>query len=138
MSVRPATTTADFAGDLDEATVEARIELAGSVLERVAGATDLDIFDAPRAVAAAALAAAQCPGGEPIDSSSRSAHADAAAPRPAAGPVPHSSACRSAATPGLPALRASRRAFGVTAAERQRQRPARAQAAARAARLGPP
>lgn len=39
---------------------------------------------------------------------------------------------------GFPALRASRRASGVTAAERQRQRPARAQAAARAARCGPP
>ncbi|MEU9829731.1 DUF4259 domain-containing protein [Micromonospora chersina] len=59
---------ADFAGDLDEATVEARVELVGSVLERVAHSTDPDIYDAPRAVAAAALVAAQRLGGEPTDS----------------------------------------------------------------------
>ncbi|MEU5943715.1 DUF4259 domain-containing protein [Micromonospora sp. NPDC047548] len=60
---------ADFAGDLDEATAEARIEMVGSVLDRIAIASttdDLDLGDAPRAVAAAALIAAQCPGGEPV------------------------------------------------------------------------
>ncbi len=71
---------------------------------------------------------------------------------PYAAPVPRRAApagCRPTISPvnglsfcggpsGLPALRASRRASGVTAAERQRQRLARAQAAARAARSGPP
>lgn len=61
---------ADFADDLDEAPMQARIEMIGDVLERVANATDDDplLSDAPRAVAAAALIAAQCPGGEPVTS----------------------------------------------------------------------
>ncbi|MFC7545630.1 DUF4259 domain-containing protein [Plantactinospora sp. GCM10030261] len=60
---------ADFAGALDETTAQGRIEMVGAVLERVAAtglAEDLDAGDAPRAVAAAALVAAQCPSGEPL------------------------------------------------------------------------
>jgi Domain of unknown function (DUF4259) len=61
--------TADFAGELDDAPAQARIEMIGTVLERVADPADDDsrLSDAPRAVAAAALIAAQCPGGAPID-----------------------------------------------------------------------
>ena len=62
---------ADFALALDEASREARIEMVGAVLERVATSSlteDLSAVDAPRAVAAAALVAAQCPGGKPIPS----------------------------------------------------------------------
>ncbi|MGI5237442.1 DUF4259 domain-containing protein [Dactylosporangium sp. CA-139066] len=59
---------ADFAWELDEATAEARIEMVGDALERAAGADDLGLFDAPRAVAAAALVAAQYPGGPSIPS----------------------------------------------------------------------
>lgn len=60
---------ADFAGELDDAPAQARIEMIGAVLERVADPTDDDsrLSDAPRAVAAAALIAAQCPGGSPVD-----------------------------------------------------------------------
>jgi hypothetical protein len=60
---------ADFAGELDDAPAQARIEMIGAVLERVADPTDDDsrLSDAPRAVAAAALVAAQCPGGVPVD-----------------------------------------------------------------------
>jgi hypothetical protein len=62
---------ADFADELDKTTVPARIKMIGAVLERIAntGITeDLDAGDAPRAVAAAALVAAQCPAGEPVRS----------------------------------------------------------------------
>jgi len=60
---------ADFADERDEAATQARIEMVGGLLERVAGTTDdLGFADAPRAVAAAALIAAQCPGGEPVHS----------------------------------------------------------------------
>jgi hypothetical protein len=67
---------ADFATDLDEASTPERIEMIGSVLDRVAHATDNDLrledtarhSDAIRAVAAAALVAAQCPGGAPVTS----------------------------------------------------------------------
>ncbi|WP_433208049.1 DUF4259 domain-containing protein [Dactylosporangium sp. CS-047395] len=59
---------ADFAYDLDEATTEARIKLIGDVLEGVATTDEPEIWDAPRAVAAAALVPAQCPGGHPIRS----------------------------------------------------------------------
>ncbi|MEV0455811.1 DUF4259 domain-containing protein [Catellatospora methionotrophica] len=56
-----------FAGDLDEATPEARVEMVGCVVEHVAtAADDPHVWDAPRAVAAAALIAAQCVGGEPV------------------------------------------------------------------------
>ncbi|WP_250002995.1 DUF4259 domain-containing protein [Actinoplanes sp. M2I2] len=60
---------ADFAYQLDEAPAPARIEMIGAVLERVADPTDDDsrLSDAPRAVAAAALIAAQGPGGVPVD-----------------------------------------------------------------------
>ena len=60
---------ADFAGELDDAPAQARIEMIGAVLERVADPTDDDsrLSDAPRAIAAAALVAAQCPGGVPVD-----------------------------------------------------------------------
>jgi hypothetical protein len=60
---------ADFAGELDDASAQARIEMIGAVLERVADRTDDDsrLSDAPRAVAAAALIAAQCPGGVSVD-----------------------------------------------------------------------
>ncbi|MFB9323654.1 DUF4259 domain-containing protein [Cryptosporangium minutisporangium] len=47
---------------------EARIEMVGAALERVAMSSltdDLSFVDAPRAVAAAALVAAQCPDGQP-------------------------------------------------------------------------
>ena len=62
---------ADFAVELDESTAQGRIEMVGAVLERVAttGITeDLDAGDAPRAVAAAALVAAQAPAGKPTQS----------------------------------------------------------------------
>ncbi|WP_432834887.1 DUF4259 domain-containing protein [Dactylosporangium sp. CA-092794] len=62
---------ADFADELDEATAQGRIAMIGAVLERIAttGITeDLDGGDAPRAVAAAALVAAQCPAGAPVRS----------------------------------------------------------------------
>lgn len=60
---------ADFAGDLDDAPPHARIDLIGAVLARVTteAGDDLRLSDAPRAVAAAALIAAQCPGGIPVD-----------------------------------------------------------------------
>jgi hypothetical protein len=60
---------ADFAGELDDAPAPARIEMIGAVLERVADPTgdDSRLSDAPRAVAAAALIAAQCRGGTPVD-----------------------------------------------------------------------
>ncbi|GIE83520.1 hypothetical protein Aph02nite_94700 [Actinoplanes philippinensis] len=61
---------ADFADALDDASAQDRMELIGAVLERVADPTDDDsrLSDAPRAVAAAALIAAQCPGGVAVDS----------------------------------------------------------------------
>ncbi|MFD7300862.1 DUF4259 domain-containing protein [Streptomyces pharetrae] len=60
-------TAADFAGDLDEAAVEDRESMIRGVLERAADrAGFLDAPDAERAVAAAALVAAQHPDGEPV------------------------------------------------------------------------
>ncbi|MEU4163458.1 DUF4259 domain-containing protein [Actinoplanes sp. NPDC026670] len=61
---------ADFADALDDAPAHVRIEMIGSVLERVADPADDDsrLSDAPRAVAAAALIAAQYPGGVTVDS----------------------------------------------------------------------
>jgi len=60
---------ADFADDLDDAPAHTRIEMIGAILERVTEPTDDDsrLSDAPRAVAAAALIAAQYPGGAPVD-----------------------------------------------------------------------
>lgn len=60
---------ADFAGELDDAPAHARIDMIGAILERVADPADHDsrLSGAPRAVAAAALIAAQYPSGAPID-----------------------------------------------------------------------
>jgi hypothetical protein len=61
---------ADFADELDDAPAQVRIEMIGAVLDRVANPADDDprLSEAPRAVAAAALVAAQCPGGVPVTS----------------------------------------------------------------------
>ncbi|MFJ6899415.1 DUF4259 domain-containing protein [Streptomyces hokutonensis] len=59
-------TAADWCGDLDDTSPDARQDLVRDTLARAADTTDdlnADIGD--RAVAAAALVAAQCPGGEP-------------------------------------------------------------------------
>ncbi|WP_199572292.1 DUF4259 domain-containing protein [Streptomyces murinus] len=62
-------TAADFAGDLDEAAAEERVPMIRRVLERTAaGAEFLEIPDAERAVAAAALVVAQHPAGGPLGS----------------------------------------------------------------------
>ncbi|WP_127500758.1 DUF4259 domain-containing protein [Actinoplanes solisilvae] len=86
---------ADFAGDLDDAAdppgaaerpradldeparsdppgtrPDPRVDMVGAVLERIAASgtdDDLDFGDSPRAVAAAALVAAQLPGGKPVN-----------------------------------------------------------------------
>ncbi|MFI7080448.1 DUF4259 domain-containing protein [Micromonospora sp. NPDC049903] len=55
---------ADFAGDLDVVAEDVRIEMVGRVLDRVVTANDDVDMGIPKAVAAAALIAAQCPGGE--------------------------------------------------------------------------
>jgi hypothetical protein len=57
---------ADFAGDLDDAAPGDREALVRGILTRVVRATGYP-GEAPEAVAAAALIAAQCPGGEPVD-----------------------------------------------------------------------
>ncbi|MFI9835187.1 DUF4259 domain-containing protein [Streptomyces sp. NPDC051913] len=57
---------ADFAGDLDDAKPEEREALIRGVLTRTVDATGW-LSEAGEAVAAAALIAAQCPGGAPID-----------------------------------------------------------------------
>ncbi|MFD4226319.1 DUF4259 domain-containing protein [Streptomyces sp. NPDC058545] len=60
-------TAADFSGDLDDAPQGERVELIREALTVVAGTQDyLDSDEAVVAVAAAALVAAQCPGGEPV------------------------------------------------------------------------
>ncbi|MER6979884.1 DUF4259 domain-containing protein [Streptomyces carpinensis] len=59
-------TAADFANALDEAEPEAREALIRGVLVRTVEATGC-LREADEAVAAAALIAAQCPGGEPVD-----------------------------------------------------------------------
>ncbi|MGT2532760.1 DUF4259 domain-containing protein [Streptomyces nojiriensis] len=59
-------TAADFAGDLDEATLEEREAMIQGVLKRAAAPPDfLGIYDGERAVAAAALVVAQHPDGDP-------------------------------------------------------------------------
>ncbi|MEU9034118.1 DUF4259 domain-containing protein [Streptomyces sp. NPDC048352] len=61
-------TAADFCGDLDEAAAGEREGLVRGALVRVVDT--VDVLEAPRAdeaVAAAALVASQCPGGEPAD-----------------------------------------------------------------------
>ena len=57
---------ADFAGDLDDALPGEREALVRGVLARTVVATG-DLGEAVEAVAAAALVAAQCPGGQPVE-----------------------------------------------------------------------
>ncbi|SED60859.1 DUF4259 domain-containing protein [Streptomyces sp. Ag109_O5-10] len=59
-------TAADFANALDDAEPEAREAMIRGVLIRTIDATGF-LAEADEAVAAAALIAAQCPGGEPVD-----------------------------------------------------------------------
>ncbi|MFI0409903.1 DUF4259 domain-containing protein [Actinomadura sp. 3N508] len=59
-------TAADFAGDLDDLALDERPAAIRAALEAVLHETDyLDRSDGDIAVAAAALVAAQCPGGPP-------------------------------------------------------------------------
>ena len=58
-------TAADFAGDLDDAPPGEREALVRGVLTRTVRATE-DLDEMQEAVAAAALVAAQCPGGSPV------------------------------------------------------------------------
>lgn len=58
---------ADFSGTLDDTDANARAGLVRTTLTGVIGTDDyLDAHDAQKAVAAAALVAAQCPQGEPV------------------------------------------------------------------------
>ncbi|MFH8474690.1 DUF4259 domain-containing protein [Streptomyces sp. NPDC018000] len=60
-------TAADFSGDLDDAPQGKRAELIRDALTDVVRTEDyLDSDEAAVAVAASALVAAQCPGGEPV------------------------------------------------------------------------
>ncbi|MFJ2899692.1 DUF4259 domain-containing protein [Streptomyces sp. NPDC087218] len=59
-------TAADFANALDDAELEAREALIRGVLIRTIDATGY-LMEAEEAVAAAALIAAQCPEGDPVD-----------------------------------------------------------------------
>lgn len=60
-------TAADFGGDLDDAAEGEREGMLRSILTRAASTEDyLDQDIAVEAVAAAALVAAQCPGGDPV------------------------------------------------------------------------
>ncbi len=60
-------TAADFGGDLDDAAEGEREGMLRSILARAASTEDyLDQDIAVKAVAAAALVAAQCPGGDPV------------------------------------------------------------------------
>ncbi|MFB7290797.1 DUF4259 domain-containing protein [Actinacidiphila glaucinigra] len=61
-------TAADFADALDDAKPEEREALIRGVLTRTVDASGY-LTEAEEAVAAAALIAAQCPGGEPVDTS---------------------------------------------------------------------
>lgn len=62
-------TAADWCGGLDDAAPEARGAMVRAALAETAGTTDyLDSDVANEAIAAAALVAAQCPGGAPGDS----------------------------------------------------------------------
>ncbi|WP_035845111.1 DUF4259 domain-containing protein [Kitasatospora azatica] len=59
---------ADFAGELDDAAPDERAALVRAALDRAAATVGyLESDDGEPAVAAAALVAAQCPGGEPVD-----------------------------------------------------------------------
>ncbi|MFJ9696013.1 DUF4259 domain-containing protein [Kitasatospora sp. NPDC101183] len=60
-------TAADFSGALDDAALAERAGLIRAALERAAEAVAyLDDYEGVHAVAAAALVAAQCPGGVPV------------------------------------------------------------------------
>jgi hypothetical protein len=59
-------TAADSAGTLDEASPEERVQLIHTVLTRTLSSTDY-LGDVDESVAAAALIAAQCPGGGPVE-----------------------------------------------------------------------
>ncbi|MFF2628425.1 DUF4259 domain-containing protein [Kitasatospora griseola] len=59
---------ADFAGELDDTAPEQREDLIRAVFGIALGEfDDLDADDGDRIIAAAALVAAQCPGGTPVD-----------------------------------------------------------------------
>ncbi|MHA5052508.1 DUF4259 domain-containing protein [Streptomyces sp. SD15] len=61
-------TAADFCGDLDEAAAGEREGIVRGILTHVIDAAGyLEAPESEQAVAAAALVAAQCPGGEPAD-----------------------------------------------------------------------
>ncbi|MFD9541541.1 DUF4259 domain-containing protein [Streptomyces sp. NPDC060022] len=61
-------TAADFGGDLDEAAAGERAGIVRGALIRVIDtAANLEAPESEVAIAAAALVAAQCPGGEPAD-----------------------------------------------------------------------
>ncbi|PLW72436.1 DUF4259 domain-containing protein [Streptomyces sp. SCUT-3] len=61
-------TAADFCGDLDEAAPNERKSIVHDALARVIGTAGyLEAPESEEAVVAAALVAAQCPGGEPAD-----------------------------------------------------------------------
>lgn len=61
-------TAADFCGDLDEAAAGEREGIVRGILTRVIDAAGhSEAPESEQAVAAAALVAAQCPGGEPLD-----------------------------------------------------------------------
>lgn len=61
-------TAADWCHDLDDASADAREGMVRATLIRAADTTEyLDADVSEEAVAAAALVAAQCPGGEPAD-----------------------------------------------------------------------
>ncbi|MDQ0986142.1 DUF4259 domain-containing protein [Streptomyces sp. V2I9] len=59
-------TAADFGGRVDDADAEKKADVLREVLAAVAGTGGEDYADGEEAVAAAALVAAQCPGGEPV------------------------------------------------------------------------
>ncbi|CAL9441917.1 DUF4259 domain-containing protein [Streptomyces sp. enrichment culture] len=62
-------TAADFSGALDDAAADARAGIVRDTLTRAIGTAGyLEAPESEEAVAAAALVAAQCPGGEPADS----------------------------------------------------------------------
>ncbi|MFB7515349.1 DUF4259 domain-containing protein [Streptomyces sp. NPDC056144] len=65
-------TAADFSWRVDEAPIEQRAEVLRAAFQEVTGTGDADYLDsdyAAQAVAAAALVAAQCPGGEALATS---------------------------------------------------------------------
>ncbi|MFE3018263.1 DUF4259 domain-containing protein [Streptomyces sp. NPDC059256] len=60
-------TAADFGGTIDDTPADQRAELLADLLRHVTATEDfLDSDDGAQAIAAAALIAAQCPGGEPV------------------------------------------------------------------------